>query len=65
MLANRARRLNILGIKAVLTRPRPGVTANTFGIKDFLRRRRHLVYGRQACIRRIGVAARLNGLYFC
>ncbi len=56
---------NVFGIKAVFTRPRSGVTADTFSIEDLLRYRHDLVDGRPARVRRIGVAARLDSLYFC
>ena len=65
ILADRLRWWNVVDIEAVLTRPRSGVTADTFSIEDLLRGRHDLVDRVPARVRRLGVAARLDSLYFC
>jgi hypothetical protein len=48
----------------VFTRPATGVTTDTFGIEDLLRRHHDLVDGGPACARCVSIAPRLDGLYF-
>ncbi len=64
VLADLARRWNIVGVKAVLARPSSGVSMDTFGVEDFLRGRHDFVDGRDGCLRRIGIAPRLDRLNF-
>ncbi len=65
VLADRARRWNIVGIEAVFTRPSSGVSMDTFGVEDLLRGRHDFVDGGSRCLRRISVAPRLDRLYLC
>ncbi|OBH62906.1 hypothetical protein A5686_01760 [Mycobacterium sp. E2479] len=64
MLADRFRWCDTIDIKAVCLRPAPGIAPQAFSIKDFLRRRDHLVARVPAGIRGIGGAARLDTLHF-
>nr|WP_076052807.1 hypothetical protein [Mycobacterium colombiense] len=65
MRADRVRRLGIVNIEPVRLRPASCVTTNTFGIEDLLRRRHHLVGRVPTGVRGVGIAARLDSLYFC
>ena len=65
VLADLARRWNIVGIEAVLTRPSSGVSMDTFGVEDLLRGRHDFVDGGARCLRRISIAPRLDRLYLC
>jgi hypothetical protein len=64
MLADRARWRRLVGVKAVCTRPTPGISAPTLNIEDLLRRCHHLVNSIPANVRCVGVAAGLDRLYF-
>ena len=64
VLADLARRWNIVGIEAVLTRPISGVSMDTFGVEDLLCGRHDFVDGRRGCLRRISIAPRLDRLDF-
>lgn len=64
MLANWIRRLGIANVEPVCLRPCTGVSANALRIEDLLRGCHHLVERVAAGICGIGVAARLDSLYF-
>ncbi|WP_240629576.1 hypothetical protein [Mycobacterium colombiense] len=64
MLANRTRRLGIANIEPVCLRPTTGVSTIALRIENLLRGSHHLIERVAAGICGIGVAARLDSLYF-
>ncbi|MGV0047074.1 hypothetical protein ACRU13_26005 [Mycobacterium colombiense] len=64
LLTDRFRSFAVANVEPICLRPAPGVTTNAFSIENLLRRRHYLVERVAAGICSIGVAARLDSLYF-